>query len=241
MESADSSPMYSLPQDILCMIFIKHPLGQIIICRDNHNEDWLKLSTNLRCSLNETNLNPRRSIFVGSSVYALCWRHMESSCNDIITCKLPENETTSLVWSLVKKKEWGVRIDILRYPKLLNGVGNKILLVGAEKKTMLINDYAHLAILTLRLDLESLEWEEAGRMPYDMYKCFEETILYNKYFGGGDKVYFSTPGGRLAVWDDSAKGVIGGGSEWRWIEGAPDFGDGLSRGFVFNASLSAMP
>lgn len=146
----------------------------------------------------------------------------------------------------MERSEWGDVFDILKRPRLVKGVGNKILMVGGLKSSFSLNASCS-TILILRLDLESLDWDEAGRMPLDMYKCFQESSKF-KVFGGGDKVCFSAKRvGKLALWDNSAQGVMvsgdGGGAagEWRWIEGAPGFGDGLLRGFVFDACLGAMP
>ncbi|CAO2819421.1 unnamed protein product [Amaranthus hypochondriacus] len=179
-----------------------------------HNNKWLKFSSNLpskRCS----------PILVESSLYALCdvgspWK----SIWKLFAFKLPEFETTALGWSTVERSEWGDVFHILKRPRLVNGIGKKILMVGGLKSSLSFNaSCLTSAILILRLDLESLEWDEAGRMPFEMFKCFQESSKF-KVFGGGDKVCFSAKGvGKLALWVDSGKG--GGnsdGREWRWIE-----------------------
>ncbi|XP_021716414.1 SKP1-interacting partner 15-like [Chenopodium quinoa] len=200
----------------------------------NKQDNWLKFSSNLPSK-------PRSPILVGSSLYALCdvgspWR----SIWKLFSCNLPEFETTSLGWSRVERSEWGDVFDILKRPRLVKGVGSKILMVGGLKSSFSLNASCS-TILILRLDLESLEWDEAGRMPLDMYKCFQESSKF-KVFGGGDKVCFSAKRvGKLALWDNSAQEVFSGsGGEWRWIEGAPGYGDGLLRGFVFDACLGTM-
>ncbi|CAO2840154.1 unnamed protein product [Amaranthus hypochondriacus] len=195
------------------------------------NNNWLKFSSNLPSK-------PRSPILIGSSLYALCdvgspWRNLWK----LFACKLPEFETTSLGWSRVERNEWGDVFDILKRPRLVKGIGKKILMVGGLKSSFSLNASCS-TILILRLDLESLEWDEAGRMPLEMYKCFPESSKF-KVFGGGDKVCFSAKRvGKMALWDNSGKGVEYCGGEWRWIEGAPGFGDGLLRGFVFDACLS---
>ncbi|KNA21822.1 hypothetical protein SOVF_040060 [Spinacia oleracea] len=205
---------------------------------NNNKNSWLKFSSNLPSK-------PRSPILVGSSLYALCdvgspWRSLWK----LFSCKLPDFETTALGWSRVERSEWGDVFDILKRPRLVKGVGNKILMVGGLKSSFSLNASCS-TILILRLDLESLEWDEAGRMPLDMYKCFQESSKF-KVFGGGDKVCFSAKRvGKLALWDNSAQGVGGGGGgggggEWQWIEGAPGYGDGLLRGFVFDACLGSV-
>ncbi|EEF29370.1 hypothetical protein RCOM_1170580 [Ricinus communis] len=78
-------------------------------------------------------------------------------------------------------------------------------------------------------------------MPVEMYRCFQESSKL-KVFGGGDRVCFSAKRlGKLALWVDCG----GDTSCWRWIDGAPcgvgSGGDGLWRGFVFEATLTALP
>jgi hypothetical protein len=107
-------------------------------------------------------------------------------------------------------------------------------MIGGLKSNFSLNTSCS-TILILRLDLERLEWEEAGRMPVDMYRSFQESSKL-KVFGGGDRVCFSAKRMRkLALWDD-CDGVV-----WRWIEGVPVGGDGLCRGFVFEAGRTALP
>lgn len=74
-------------------------------------------------------------------------------------------------------------------------------------------------------------------MPVEMYRSFQEANKL-KVFGGGDRVCFSAKKvGKLALWDDCGEE----GSSWRWIDGVPGGGDGLCRGFVYEASLTALP
>ncbi|KAL4588521.1 hypothetical protein LXL04_001412 [Taraxacum kok-saghyz] len=54
----------------------------------------------------------------------------------------------------------------------------------------------------------------------------------------GNKVCFSAKRvGRLALWESNEKGK----EEWRWIDNVPGHGDGLYRGFLFDARLDASP
>ncbi|PWA86330.1 RNA recognition motif domain, eukaryote, Nucleotide-binding alpha-beta plait domain protein [Artemisia annua] len=68
-------------------------------------------------------------------------------------------------------------------------------------------------------------------------RCFQELSKF-KVFGGGDRVCFSGKRvGRLALWvcDENGNEV------WRWDDNVPGNGDGLYRGFLFNARLDATP
>lgn len=110
-------------------------------------------------------------------------------------------------------------------------------MIGGLKSSFSLNASCS-TILILRLDLESLEWDEAGRMPVEMFRCFQESSKF-KVFGGGNRVCFSAKRvGRLALWDYSADL---GKAEWRWIQCVPGNGDGLYRGFMFEARLTASP
>ncbi|GMH01034.1 hypothetical protein Nepgr_002873 [Nepenthes gracilis] len=139
---------------------------------------WLKFSSNLPSK-------PRSPILVSDSLFALCdvgspWR---SQCK-LYTCTLPKCQE-SLGWARLEKHEWGDVFDIMKRPRLVRGVGNRLLMVGGLKPSFLWNDTCT-TIVILRLDLDTLEWDEAGRMPLDMYKCFQESSKF-KVFGGGDK------------------------------------------------------
>ena len=50
-----------------------------------------------------------------------------------------------------------------------------------------------------------MEWGEAGRMPLEIFRCFQESSKF-KVFGGGNKVCFSAKRvGRLALWESNEK------------------------------------
>lgn len=187
---------------------------------------WLKFSSNLPSK-------PRSPILISNSVFALCdigspWRSQWK----LFLCKLTNLTNSHNNWICLERHEWGDIFDILKRPRLVRGNGDsKILMIGGLKSTFSLNPSCS-TILILRLDLESLEWEEAGRMPVEMYRCFQESSKF-KVFGGGDRVCFSAKRmGKLALWD-RLKG-------WRWIDGMPGNGDGLSRGFVFEARLATV-
>ncbi|CAN8234344.1 unnamed protein product [Cochlearia groenlandica] len=194
---------------------------------------WLKFSSNLPSK-------PRSPVLMSKSVFALCdigspWRNQWK----LFSCKLTNLETiTHTNWICLEKHEWGDIFDILKRPRLLrgnnDGDGNdsKLLMIGGLKSTFSLNT-ACSTILILRLDLVSLEWEEASRMPLDMYQFFKESSKF-KAFGGGDKVYLSSKKiGKLAMWD-CCQG-------WRWIDCVDGYVDGFCRGFVFDAKLTMMP
>ncbi|KAL5714971.1 SKP1-interacting partner 15 [Ranunculus cassubicifolius] len=193
-------------------------------------DSWFKFSSNLPSK-------PRSPILVSDSVFALCdvgslWRSQWK----LFTCTLTDLEK-SRGWNRLEKHEWGDVFDILKRPRLIQGTSNRILMVGGLKSSFSLTASCS-TILILRLDLDALEWEEAGRMPLDMYKCFQESSKF-KVFGGEDRVCFSAKRVEgLAMWDCSSEA---GKGEWKWIDGVPGNGDGLCRGFVFEAKLNAVP
>ncbi|GAB4845128.1 SKP1-interacting partner 15 [Ancistrocladus abbreviatus] len=195
------------------------------------SNNWLKFSSNLPSK-------PRSPVIVSESLYALCdigtpWRNQWK----LYSSALPTFEK-SFVWSTIEKREWGDVFDIMKRPRLVRGLGNKLLMVGGLKSSFSLNA-ACTTIVILRLDLDTLKWDEAGRMPPDMYRCFQESSKF-KVFGGGNRVCFSVKRvGKLALWDCSVKKAVHG--VWRWIDGVPGYGDGLCRGFAFDAQLNAMP
>ncbi|PON83070.1 F-box domain containing protein [Trema orientale] len=191
------------------------------------SSQWFSFSSNLPSK-------PRSPILVSDSVYALCdvgspWRSQWK----LFSCTVAKMKN-SQTWNRLERHEWGDVFDILKRPRLVRGNGNRILMVGGLKSSFSLNSSCS-TILILRLDLDSLEWDEAGRMPVDMFRCFQESSKF-KVFGGGDRVCFSAKRvGRLALWD-----YCSGKGEWRWIDGVPGSGDGLCRGFVFEARLTAL-
>ncbi|KAK9134489.1 hypothetical protein Syun_013819 [Stephania yunnanensis] len=97
-----------------------------------------------------------------------------------------------------------------------------VLMVGGLKSSFSINA-ACSTIAILRLDLGTLEWDEVGRMPEEMFRWFQESSKF-KVFGGGERVCFSARRvKRLAIWDCSGGGEGGlevdrrRAGERRWI------------------------
>ncbi|KAK7283576.1 hypothetical protein RIF29_13177 [Crotalaria pallida] len=196
---------------------------------------WLKFSSNLPSK-------PRSPVLVGDDAFALCdvgspWRSQWK----LFHCDFAgaaESSAPAQRWSRVERHEWGDVFDILKRPRLVRGAGNRVLMVGGLKSSFSLNSPCS-TILILRLDLDSMEWDEAGRMPPEFFQCFQESSKF-KAFGGGDRVCFSTKRiGKLALWDRS--NGKGGGEEWRWIDNLPGNGDGMYRGFVFEGRLDALP
>ncbi|KAK7315214.1 hypothetical protein VNO77_33751 [Canavalia gladiata] len=194
----------------------------------NSTSHWLKFSSNLPSK-------PRSPVLIGDSAFALCdvgspWRSQWK----LYSCRVAA--ATSTAWSRLERHEWGDVFDILRRPRLVRGDRNRILMVGGLKSSFSLNSPCS-TILILRLDLDSLEWDEAARMPPEMFRCFQESSKF-KVFGAGDRVCFSAKRiGKLALWDHRAPK----GAEWRWIDNLPGNGDGLYRGFVFEGRLNALP
>lgn len=214
------------------------PPGRVLVLTDlatlyfSGSTQWLKFSSNLPSK-------PRSPVLVSDSVYVLCdvgspWRNQWK----LYSCNLT-NLQSSLPWTRIEKNEWGDVLDILKRPRLVRGMGDRILMVGGLKSSFSLNA-ACTTILILRLDLGTLEWDEAGRMPVEMFRCFQESSKF-KVFGAGNLVCFSAKRvGRLALWDWSLEksGTNGG---WRWIDDMPGNGEGLSRGFLLEGRLTALP
>ncbi|GAU46707.1 hypothetical protein TSUD_287960 [Trifolium subterraneum] len=197
---------------------------------DNNNKGWQKFSSNLPSK-------PRSPVLIEDSAFALCdvgspWRSQWK----LFSCRVGSGSTMSMIWSRLERQEWGDVFDILKRPRLVRGVGNRILMIGGLKSSFSLNSLCS-TILILRLDLGSLEWDEAGRMPVEMFQCFQDAGKF-KVFGAGDRVCFSARRiGKLALWDRGAEM----GDEWQWIDNVPGNGDGLYRGFVFEGRLDALP
>nr|XP_043636434.1 SKP1-interacting partner 15 [Erigeron canadensis] len=202
------------------------------LCYSGGTDSWLKFSSNLPSK-------PRSPIIIGDSVLALCdvgtpWRSQWK----LFICGL-NNLKSSQQWVTLEKPEWRDVFDILKRPRLLKGLGNVVLMIGGLKSSFSLNASCS-TILILKLDLSSFEWGEAGRMPLEMFKCFQESSKF-KVFGGGSRVCFSAKRiGRLALWESNE--ISGNGKEeWKWIDGVPGNGDGLYRGFLFDARLDSSP
>ncbi|KAF9687094.1 hypothetical protein SADUNF_Sadunf02G0058000 [Salix dunnii] len=201
-------------------VMVLTELAALYFSNTNKTNSWSTFSANLPSK-------PRSPILISDSVFALCdvgspWRSQWK----LFTCILSRLNNNYNNWVCLERHEWGDIFDIIKRPRLVRGKGNKLLMTG--KSNFSLNSSCS-TILILRLDLERLEWEEAGRMPVEMYRSFQEPSKL-KVFGGGDRVCFSAKRvGKLALWDDCD------GAVWRWIEGVPGGGDGLCRGFVFEA------
>ncbi|CAL1363042.1 unnamed protein product [Linum trigynum] len=220
-------------------------------------DSWVTFASNLPAK-------PRSPVLISSSVFALCdvgspWRSQWKlfTCTLNLNNSVPVHEQLGVGsgsgvfsscssnhnnWVCLEKHEWADIFDLIKRPRLVRGDGNKLLMIGGLKSTFSLNPSCS-TMLILRLDLEKLEWEEAGRMPLEMYRCFLESSKL-KVFGGGDRVCFSAKRlGKIALWDDSGSGKEGEGegAAWRWIDEVPGGGDGISRGFTYDARLTALP
>ncbi|XP_078164165.1 F-box family protein [Carex rostrata] len=160
-------------------------------------------------------------------------------------------------WAPVERHMWGDVFEILKRPRLLPGSGGRRLLMIGGLRSSFAMDAPCSTVLILRLDLERMEWDEAGRMPPEMYRCFTGigeirdplagpgivTVGNNKVkvFGGEGRVWFSGKRvrGKIAMWEEYEDGSTGG--EWSWVEGIPGYNEGVYRGIVFDAGFTAMP
>lgn len=198
------------------------------------SNSWLKFSSNLPSK-------PRSPVLMDDYVLALCdvgspWRSQWKLFKSSVTHRELQ---FAQKWTRLEKREWGDVFDIIKRPRLIMGGKNKVLMIGGLKSSYSLHS-ACSTILILRLDLENLEWDEAGRMPPEMYRFFPDSSKF-KVFGGGNRVCFSAKRvGRLALWELIEENGCEK-SEWKWIDGVPGNSDGLFRGFIFEAQLTAVP
>ncbi|CAL9110269.1 unnamed protein product [Musa acuminata var. zebrina] len=205
------------------------------------SDRWLKFSLNLPSK-------PRSPVLMAGAIFALCdvgtpWRSLWR----LFSCRLLDLGE----WAPLKRPEWGDVLNILKRPRLLAGAGGGRILMIGELRSSLDADAPCSTVLILRLDLQTMEWDEAGRMPSEMYQCFGGGGLGHvaaaggannkvKVFGGDGRVWFSgrRVRGKLAMWEEDDKGGCG---VWSWVDGVPGCNEGVYRGFVFDAGFSAMP
>ncbi|CAI9771426.1 unnamed protein product [Fraxinus pennsylvanica] len=221
------------------VVLVLTELAILYYCASNNNisnnnmnvnvvNNWLKFSSNLPSKT-------RSPILVLDFILTLCdvgtpWRSQWA----MFKMKISDMEKTQQ-WDQVQKPEWGDVFDILKRPRLVKaGNEKKVYMVGGLKNSQALQSLCT-TVLILKLDLENMEWEEAGRMPMDMYRRFLESTKF-KVFGGGNRICFSAKKlEKLALWEENEEGR----TEWRWIEGIPKDDDGLCRGFMFDARLDA--
>jgi len=200
---------------------------------------------------------PRSPILASAAaaVFALCdvgtpWRSQWK----LFSCPL---SMLTGGWAPVERAAWGDVFEILKRPRLLAGAGGRrVLMIGGLRSSFAM-DAPCSTVLILRLDLQTMEWDEAGRMPPNMYRCFtglcEAASQGNavpaaaaggnnkvKVFGGDGKVWFAGKRvrGKLAMWEEDE---MGSGGNWDWVDGVPGYGDGVYRGFVFDGGFTAIP
>ncbi|RWR73082.1 SKP1-interacting partner 15 [Cinnamomum micranthum f. kanehirae] len=179
----------------------------------------------------------RSPILVSKTLFALCdisQSNRGESRWRIFLCNLP-HQFRIRAWERVDKKyEWESLLDSLEQPYLIHGRANEILMVGALKSnTAAASSPFPLCstFLIIRLDLERLEWKEAGRMPLEMFKCFKDSFMFKAFGGWGWVCFRGNLAPRLAMWSSSS-------SDWRWVN------DGLNTRhckFVFDAMLTYVP
>ncbi|KAG0485223.1 hypothetical protein HPP92_009302 [Vanilla planifolia] len=207
---------------------------------------WRKFSLNLPSK-------PRSPVIVGASIYSLCdigspWRNQWK----LFSCSIADLGGPR-GWVQLERLEWGDVFDILKRPRLVRGGGSdQILMIGGLRSSFAV-DAPCSTVLILRLNLGSMDWEEAGRMPPEMYRCFAGVVGQGatavaanaggnnkvKVFGGEGRVWFSGKRvrGKMAMWEEEEEVEKGAGSRgiWKWVDGAPGYGDGVFR------VLSLMP
>jgi hypothetical protein len=163
-------------------------------------------------------------------------------------------------WAPVERATWRDVFEVLKRPRLLAGAGGRRLLMIGGLRSSFALDAPCSTVLILRLDLATMEWDEAGRMPPNMYRCFTglcEAAASQagaavpaaagggnnkvKVFGGDGKVWFAGKRvrGKLAMWEEDETGTSAG--KWDWVDGVPGYSDGVYRGFVFDGGFTAIP
>ncbi|KAM0946236.1 putative kelch-type beta propeller, F-box-like domain superfamily [Dioscorea sansibarensis] len=201
---------------------------------------WLKSPLNLPSK-------PRSPILMSGSIFTLCdigspWRSQWKLFSCSMNCLGG--------WTQLERHDWGDVFDILKRPRLIPGAGgNRILMIGGLRSSFAV-DAPCSTVLILGLDLGTMEWDEFGRMPPEMYRCFAAVAGGNaggnnkvKVFGGDGRVWFSgkRARGKLAMWEEDREVRKGGGGAWKWVDGVPGYTEGVYRGFVFDAGFTAMP
>ncbi|RWR73081.1 SKP1-interacting partner 15-like protein [Cinnamomum micranthum f. kanehirae] len=180
----------------------------------------------------------RSPILVSDKIFALCDTGLRRQWT-LVSGKKPQQfgrpawETVEFgSWERVERHEWKAVFDSLEQPRLIRGRGNNEILMAGGLRSL--QDATCSTFLILRLDLDRLEWDEVGRMPKKMFKCFKDSTKL-KAFGGGDWVFFSGKCvQRLAMWNSSSL-------DWRWLHGVDGRRKSVRKGFLFDASLTSVP
>lgn len=139
-------------------------------------------------------------------------------------------------WNPVRNNIWDDIFDILKEPRLIKGRGDSLLMAGGLRSSLSLNSACSTFVI-LELDLNSLEWDEAGRMPMEFFRHFDDGVGVN-VFGGIGGVYFSSRKvGRLVFWDfyDAGKAC------WSWVDNPPGQRNVIRKAFPFDPRLDAVP
>ncbi|KAJ3681493.1 hypothetical protein LUZ60_015982 [Juncus effusus] len=208
---------------------------------------------------------PRSPVLINETLFTLCdvgtpWRSQWK----LFACPLAGLGFGSKHggWAPVDRQTWGDVFEVMKRPRLLAGSGGKrLLMIGGLRSSFAVEAPCS-TVLILRLDLNTMEWDEAGRMPADKYRCFTGIgggesggagpgmsvgVGNNKVkvFGGEGRVWFSGKRvrGKIAMWEEEEglEGSGGTGGDWSWVDGVPGYNEGVYRGFVLDAGFTASP
>jgi hypothetical protein len=182
---------------------------------------------------------PRSPILASDAVFALCdidtsWRSQWK----LFSCPLA---MLTGGWAPVERAAWGDVFEVLKCPRLLAGAGDRrVLMIGGLRSSFAM-DASCSTVLILHVDLATMEWEVAGRMPPNMYRCFTglcEAASQGgaipataaggnnkvKVFRGDGKVWFAGKRvcGKLAMWEEDEMESSG---KWDRVDGLPGYGD----------------
>lgn len=139
-------------------------------------------------------------------------------------------------WSPLRNGIWDDIFDIVKDHQLIKGRGHCLLMAGGLKSSFSPNSACSTFVI-LELDLNSLEWDEAGRMPMEFFRHFDAEGGVD-IFGGIEGVYFSSKKvGRLVFWNfsDVGKGC------WSWVDNPLGHRNVICKTFPFEPKLDAVP
>eukprot|EP00249_Psilotum_nudum_P007393 c20525_g1_i1 orf=1004-2071(+) len=203
--------------------------GDIVALHYSTTDYWLMFNTGLP-------YRPRSPVSCDGVIYGLQNMGSPWQASWRLVCSKLDQLGSGQVWSPLNRPEWGEILDILRQPRLLESNGCLFLTGGLRRSGS--NDSCSTFII-LKLDLKTLEWSEAARMPMKFYIHFNPGADF-KIFGGRDRVYFSIKvPGRLVVCDFSD-----GEGSWRWVDNCPVFEyrqTDLYKGLLFHPRLDMCP
>ncbi|KAH7365605.1 hypothetical protein KP509_18G036800 [Ceratopteris richardii] len=213
--------------DAECSYEIAVLLVNAVAFTSSSRSTWVKYSTMLSSM-------PQSPVMCNRVLYGL--QNMLSPWKSnwrLVYAKLDDTSCKE-VWSELYHPTWGGIIDILHQPCLVESIGC-LLLVGGLGHSLTTNSC--ITLIILKLDLGTLEWSEATRMPQEFYKHFDCNEDLSIFSHNGNVSLFSKAicGHLVCKLADGQSGTL-----WQWVEGCPlssyetTF---LSKGFLLKLGL----